>query len=119
MRSATKREMATKWCTPAAVRRSQRRRAAPPPRARPPPRGAGPPRHRRHEQPGREPGPRAEVLVVEVPDVAHRRETVADVERPPRHARAPGDRMARGEEQVVAAEIQPAYRGRGERQGVG
>src|SRR2546422_11116839 len=68
----------------------------------PPERGS----HARHDR-AREraaAGPRAEVIIVEIPDVAHRRGAVADVERTGWNAHAPGHAVARRQPEVVTAE---------------
>src|SRR5213076_3272064 len=67
----------------------------------------------RGEEPRGEPGARAEVVVGEVPYVAHRREAVAEVERARRRADALGDAVAQREDEIVAGEVEAPYR-RGE-----
>ena len=69
--------------------------------------------HGRAHRPARA---RAEVLVVEIPDVAHRREAVAHVQRARGHGDRLGHRVARGQHEVVAAEIEAADGGGKQRQ---
>ena len=75
-----------------------------------------PPRDRRHENPRGQARLRAEVVVVEIPDVAHRGEAVADVPGPGGNPHALGDRVARRQHQIVAGEVEALHRGREQRQ---
>src|SRR2546426_241433 len=73
-------------------------------------------RRRRHQDPRERARRGSEVLVIEVPDVPHGREAVADVQRPRRDPYALGDRMARGQDQVIPAEVEAGDGGGKERQ---
>ena len=68
------------------------------------------------EEPGGKPGARADIVVGKVPHVAHGREAVAEVERAGRRADPLGDAVAEGEHEVVAGEVEAAYRRREQRE---
>src|SRR3989442_676340 len=68
------------------------------------------------EEPGGGPGARADIVVGKVPHVAHGRKAVAEVERTGRRADPLGDAVAEGEHEVVAGEVEAAYRRREQRE---